>query len=251
MTTPTNAPAVELEDVSKHFYHYAHRSDSMQEAVLRLVRGLPVHERRSEFHLHQVSLTIAPGESVGIIGGNGSGKSSLLRLMAGIYPPTTGRVVTRGRVVPVIELGATFQPDLTGIENLELYGVALGVPRAEVLSRAAEYLAFAEVEDHRDVPLKYYSSGMRTRLAFAIAVKSRPDILLLDEVLAVGDERFRARCLATVRTFHQQGGTLVLASHDLDGLPQVVDRCLWIERGALRADGDAAGIIRSYREQSN
>jgi ABC-type polysaccharide/polyol phosphate transport system ATPase subunit len=241
------APAVTLRGVSKRFYFYAHRTSSLREWFIRRVLRRPLHSRRAEFTLRDLSVTIERGESVALIGSNGSGKSTALRLIAGIYRPSRGIIETTGRITAVIELGAGFHPELTGAENIALYAAVLGLPRRELASRYDEIVEFAGISDVLDTPLKYYSSGMEARLAFSIAVCLRPDILLLDEVLAVGDQAFRDRCLARLATYHAEGGTLILVSHELEQLRGLCTRAVWLERGSLAMDGPIDLVLEAYR----
>lgn len=241
--------AIECRKVVKHFYHYEHRTTTLQEFFMRSVMRKPLHVRTPHFHLEGLDVAIARGESVAFIGHNGSGKSTALRLIAGIYPPTEGVVRTTGRLVAVIELGATFQPELTGIENAELYAAALGMSRRESVTRLPEIIAFAGIDDFADVPLKYYSSGMRSRLAFAIAICTDPDTLLLDEVLAVGDAEFRNRCYERLTAFRQAGGTLVVVSHDPESVRAMCDRGIWLDQGAVRLDGPIDEVLAAYERQ--
>ncbi len=240
-------PVIVLRDASKQFYHYLHRPASLQEAVLRLVGRNRTPRPAPHFDLRPLSLEVERGQAVAIIGGNGSGKSTMLRLMAGVYPPSSGTVMVSGRVVPVLELGAAFQSELTGFENAELYATTLGLPRRILLQRLPSILAFAGTEEFVDVPLKYYSSGMRSRLAFAIATHVDGDTLLLDEVLAVGDEDFRVKCLARLATHRAEGGTLVVVSHDLETVRDLCTRGLWVDHGTVRADGPIADVLDAYQ----
>lgn len=239
-------PAIEFVNVVKRFYHYEHRTTTLQEFFARLVRRQSIHIRSSKFHLAGVSLRIMPGDSVGLIGANGSGKSTMLRLMAGIYPPTEGEVTCRGRLVAIIELGSTFQPTLTGVENIRLYAAVLGFARHEIDERIEEILEFSGMSEFRDVPMKYYSTGMRSRLAFAIASSADPDVLLLDEILAVGDGEFRYQCYARVYDFRANGGTLVLASHDMTAVRDLCQRAVWLEHGRVRAIGPVDEVTAAY-----
>ena len=240
-------PAVEFRGVSKRFYYYGHRASTLREWFIRRVLRQPLHAGRTEFTLGRLDFTIERGESVGLIGGNGSGKSTILRLIAGIYQPTEGTVGIGGRVGAVIELGAGFHPELTGAENVALYGAVLGLSRRELAARYDDIVEFAGLRDKLDMPLKYYSSGMTTRLAFAVAVCLEPDALLLDEALAVGDQAFRARCLERLLAFRARGGTLVLVSHELDQLRQVCSRVIWLERGVVQCDGPVEEVLAVYR----
>lgn len=238
--------AIDLRNVVKRFYHYEHRTTTMQEFFARFLTRKSIHVRTAKFHLAGITLRIDPGESVALLGANGSGKSTLLRMMAGIYPPTTGEIVRRGRMVAIIELGSTFQPTLTGEENVRLYAAALGFTRAETEERLGQILDFAGLMEFRDVPLKYYSSGMQSRLAFSIASSAEPDVLLLDEILSVGDGEFRARCYARIHRFQAKGGTLVLASHDLDVIRDMCRRAVWLHHGEVRAIGGVQEVTAAY-----
>ena len=171
----------------------------------------------------------------------------MLRLIAGIYRPTAGTVETSGRITAVIELGAGFHPELTGAENIALYAAVLGLTRKELAERYDEIVEFAAIPDLPDTPLKYYSSGMEARLAFSVAVCLQPDILLLDEVLAVGDQAFRERCLERLRQYHARGGTLILVSHELEQLRALCTRGVWLEEGRIVMDGAIDAVLARYR----
>jgi ABC-type polysaccharide/polyol phosphate transport system ATPase subunit len=244
------APVIECRGVVKRFYAYEHRTTTLQELVRRVILRQPIHVRTPQFHLDGFDVSIAAGESVALIGANGSGKSTALRLIAGVYPPTQGVVRTTGRLVAVIELGATFQPDLTGLENLHLYASALGLSRRSVHARLAEMVAFSGVESFIDVPLKYYSSGMRARLAFTIALYAEPDTLLLDEVLAVGDAEFKAKCLDRLQRFRDAGGTMVMVSHDMDSVRRMCTRAIWLDHGRVRMSGPVDLVVSAYETAS-
>jgi ABC-2 type transport system ATP-binding protein len=241
-------PALELIAVEKRFYHYEHRTTTLQEFFTRTLRREAIHVRSSKYHLADVSFQVEPGESLALIGANGSGKSTLLRLMAGIYPPTSGRIIRNGRMVAVIELGSTFQPTLTGVENVRLYAAALGISKRELEWQLDHILDFAGVTEFADVPMKYYSSGMRSRLAFSVATSARPDILLLDEILAVGDAQFAIQCYERLREFQSAGGTIVLASHDLGASRDLCQRALWLEHGRPRMIGRVEDVSQAYTE---
>ena len=203
--------------------------------------------RRAAFTLRDVDLEVSQGESVALLGRNGSGKSTVLRLIAGIYQPTSGTIETSGRITAVIELGAGFHPELTGAENIALYAAVLGLTRKELAERYDEIVEFAAMPDFLDTPLKYYSSGMEARLAFSVAVCLQPDILLLDEVLAVGDQAFRERCLERLRQYHARGGTLILVSHELDQVRELCTRGVWLEEGEIVMDGAIDAVLAAYR----
>jgi len=207
--------------------------------------------RHPRFSLSGFDLRIAPGEGVALLGPNGSGKSTVLRLLAGIYAPTSGTIEVRGRVGTVIELGAGFHPELTGAENVHLYGAMLGLSRRELASRYDQILDFAGLGDFIAMPVKYYSSGMQARLAFAVAVCVDPAILLLDEVLAVGDQAFRERCMERLRRFREGGGTLVAVSHDPEGIEEICERAVWLESGAVRMEGPLREVAAAYSENAH
>lgn len=247
MTAPaTGEPVIVCRDVVKRFYVYEHRTTTLQEFFRRLILRQPIHVRSPLFRLEGFNLEVQRGESVGLIGANGSGKSTALRLIAGVYAPTEGTIVTRGRTVAVIELGATFQPELTGDENLWLYATALGLTAPQIEARAAAMYAFAGVGEFAGVPLKYYSSGMRVRLAASIALHADPEILLLDEALAVGDAEFGRRCIDRLRAFRAEGGTMVVVSHDLDSLGVLCTRGVWLEHGRVCMTGPIAEVTAAY-----
>jgi ABC-type polysaccharide/polyol phosphate transport system ATPase subunit len=236
--------AIEVENMSKIF-RVLHREVTMKSEVMNLLRfRLP---RREEFvALRDISFTVPTGQTVGVIGRNGSGKSTLLALMARIYRPTTGCIRVRGRVATLLELGAGFSGEFTGVENVFLNGVILGVPRDQLEKQLPSIVEFAELEEFIDTPVKHYSSGMVTRLGFAIAVHVQPDVLLVDEVLAVGDYRFQEKCYAKIEEFKQRGATIFFVSHDMRAIQRVSDRVLWIDQHVLRADGAAQEVIAQY-----
>lgn len=238
-------PSVEFDRVSKRFAIYRERARSFQDLFIhRFRRG-----RASEefWALRDVSFVAEPGAAIGIIGTNGSGKSTLLKLATRILRPTTGRIGVRGRVSALLELGAGFHPELSGRENVFLNGSILGLPRQEVAARFDAIVRFAELERFIDIPVKHYSSGMYARLGFAVAIHVDPDVLLMDEVLAVGDEAFHARCLEAITRLHRVGKTLLLVSHDLDAICQVCTEVIWLDGGRVRARGDPVTVAREYR----
>ncbi len=200
--------------------------------------------------LDSVTFTIERGEKVGIIGDNGSGKSTLLKVISGILQLTTGSVSVHGRIAPLIELGAGFDPDLSLHENVVYYGVLLGFTKGQMLERAERILDFAELSDRANEPLKALSSGMNARLAFAVATDEHPDILLLDEVLAVGDQNFRGKSSARLQTLWTEHSTIVVVSHDLAFVHTQCNRVIWLRHGRVVADGDPAIIIPEYQQAS-
>ena len=234
--------------VHKQFVLERDRPRSFQELVLgRARRGVRDQSPRESFWaLSDVSFDIGAGESVALLGNNGSGKSTCLRLMTRILTPTRGQVEIEGRISALLELGAGFHPELSGRDNIYLNGALMGLSRRDIESRMDEIVAFSELERFIDVQLKFYSSGMAMRLGFAIAVSVDAEILLIDEVLAVGDQAFQAKCLERIREIMAQGATIVLVTHDLNVARQLCSRALWLDRGHLLADGPSGQVVDAY-----
>lgn len=201
--------------------------------------------------LDQIDLVVEAGEKVGIIGANGSGKSTLLKLICNILEPTSGRIWVRGSIAPLIELGAGFDAEISVIDNITLYGVMLGFSEREMRRRTRSILDFAELQDYASVPVKALSSGMVARLGFAIATDIQPDILILDEVLSVGDESFKNKCQQRIEQFWQANATILLVSHDLNFLQKSCERVIWLERGKIKMAGAADEIVQAYIESVN
>ncbi len=237
-----NMDAIVVRELHKKF-KLVHESRSTLKSLL-----LSFSTRRPEDvgALKGISFSVAPGETVAVIGRNGSGKSTLLGLMARVYRPTSGTVTMNGRVSCLLELGAGFHPELTGIENIYLNGSILGMSRKDIANRFDEIVAFAELEQFIDAPIRTYSSGMVMRLGFSIAIQVDPDILLVDEVLAVGDERFQRKCYEKVRELQKAGRTIVFVSHDLVAVREVASRAIWLDSGVIRADGDVETVLAAY-----
>lgn len=240
--------SVELEGVWKRFHADKSRAllrDKVQQLGQRMRGG---GGRGWRWVLRDVNLSIAPGEAVGLIGTNGSGKSTLLKILTQVMYPYAGRVDVRGRVGALIEVRAGIHPDLTGRENIYLYGTLLGLPRRQVAERFDDIVAFAELEQAVDRQVKFYSSGMQMRLGFAVAAFLEPDVLLVDEVLAVGDSAFQQKCLERMRTVLEQGTTLVLVTHDLSALEAATSRGIWLRDGQIAIDGPVRATIAEYRD---
>ncbi|MDQ7029882.1 MAG: ABC transporter ATP-binding protein, partial [Ardenticatenia bacterium] len=217
--------------------------------LLHLIRRHREHQEEF-WALRDVSLEISPGQTVGFIGPNGSGKSTALKLMAGILEPTAGTISVQGRLAALLELGAGFHPDLSGRENIYLNSALLGFSRAEIRHRFDEIVHFAELEPFIDMPVKHYSSGMYVRLGFAVAVHVNPDILLVDEVLAVGDAAFQRKCLERIYEMKRQGVTIVLVSHDLGTVERLCDTVVWFEKGKVRAIGRPTDVVMAYTNRT-
>lgn len=239
------AAAVEVERVSKSFKIYREKYTSAKERMIHF--GRVPHE--SFQALDDVTLNIEAGTTMGLLGHNGSGKSTLLKCMAGILQPTSGSVRTVGRLAALLELGAGFQADLTGRENVYLNASILGLKKGYVDKVFDEIVAFSELERFIDTPVKHYSSGMYIRLGFATAVNVDPEVLLVDEVLAVGDESFQRKCLDKVRTFQAEGRTIVVVTHAADLVRQMCDRAAALDHGKLVIEGDPNDVIREFRER--
>ena len=223
----------------------------MRDRFIRATSGRSPGSGAAEFAISDVSFSIRAGEAVAIVGDNGAGKSTLLRLMAGIYQPSTGRVSVSGRAASVLELGAGFHKELSGEDNLAMYAAALGLSRAEFDASVADMIAFADIGDVLHKPIKHYSTGMQARLALAVALCGIFDVILLDEALAVGDRLFREKVEACVVGYIADGGSVVLASHNLDFLHRVCVRALWLVRGRVAADGPVDEIVASYRNRNS
>jgi ABC-type polysaccharide/polyol phosphate transport system ATPase subunit len=198
--------------------------------------------------LKGVSFDIHKGECVSVIGKNGAGKSTLLALLARVYKPTSGTIEMRGRIAPLLELGAGFHPDLSGRENVFFNGIILGLTRKEIASRLDAIVDFSEVKQHIDAPVRTYSSGMLARLGFAVAVHVDADILLVDEVLSVGDLEFEEKCFNRINEFRDNGGTIFFVSHNLDAVRRVSDRCMWIRKGLIAMEGGALEVTEAYEK---
>jgi lipopolysaccharide transport system ATP-binding protein len=240
--------AILLEGVSKRFRKVKLRSGytTFKTALTHLFAN---NTPPTEFveALTDVNVTVGPGATLGIVGRNGSGKSTLVRVIAGIYKADRGRVVTRGRVSALIELGAGFHPDFSGRENIYVNGIILGLSKKEIRRRFDEIAHFAGIEDFIDAPVRTYSSGMYMRLGFSVAVHVDPDILLVDEVLAVGDEPFVQKCLKRMDDFKKQGKTIVLIGHDLSLVERWCNSALLLEEGRVTAQGLPADVVAAYR----
>jgi ABC-2 type transport system ATP-binding protein len=236
--------AVQVEAVSKRFRLYREKYQSVKERVLHAGRN-PYEDF---WALRDVSFEVAEGETVGVLGRNGSGKSTLLKCVSGILQPTGGRVVVRGTLAALLELGAGFQPELSGRENIYLNASLLGLSTKEVERRFDDIVAFAELEQFIDNQVKFYSSGMFVRLGFAVAVNVEPDVLVVDEVLAVGDENFQRKCLARIKEFQDQGRSILFVTHSADLVRQICDRAVVLSSGQLLGLGSAAEAIHLYHD---
>ncbi len=236
--------AIVAEGVSRRFRVYPQRNVTLKEAILRRR-----HLRREEiWALRDVSLAVEPGEAVGVIGRNGSGKTTLLRLIGGIFAPTSGRLEVAGDVGSLLGLGAGFHPDFTGRENVYMNGAIHGLKRSYVTERLQEIASFAELDEFFDVPVRTYSSGMYMRLGFAVATHLDPDILLLDEVFAVGDEAFQRKCFGKILELRERGRTIVFVSHAAPAVERVCERAILLTGGRVVHDGSSRDVIKHYQQ---
>jgi ABC-type polysaccharide/polyol phosphate transport system ATPase subunit len=240
------APAILLTDVVQRFRLIQDRPDTLREAFTKLFRQREKHQVFEA--LKGISFAIGKGEVVGIVGRNGSGKSTILKVIAGIYKPTSGTVQTDGQIAAMIELGAGFHPELTGRENIMISGLLLGYSRRDMQRLENRIMEFAELGEFIDSPVKQYSSGMYMRLAFAVTTEVDPDILLVDEILAVGDAPFQQKCLDRMQQFRQAGKTIVFVSHDAQITRHFCDRVLLIQAGRLIDDGPPGQVLSHYEE---
>jgi len=235
---------IHLEDVSVYYRVPGEQLSGLKEFTIRWV------QRRLQYRqflaLKDISLDIQPGEIFGVVGRNGAGKSTLLKVMARVLKPSQGRVVVVGKTAPLLEIGAGFHPELTGRENIYLNGALLGYSRIEIASQFEEIVAFADTGEFIDAPIRAYSTGMVARLGFAIATSLRPDILLVDEVLSVGDIAFQEKCLARMNAFREQGTTIVLVSHALERVQAFCERAIWLDGGKIAAGGNAVEVVHQY-----
>ncbi|HEY6893944.1 MAG TPA: ABC transporter ATP-binding protein, partial [Rhodanobacteraceae bacterium] len=238
--------AIALERVSKSYRLWGRRSQfaTLKSALLK--RDLKLAPESSVLALKALSFVVDRGEAFGIIGRNGSGKSTLLKVISGILKPSSGAVRVNGRVAALIELGAGFHPEITGRENIVINGIMLGLSKKEIEQRFDKIVDFSGIGEFIDQPVKTYSSGMYVRLGFAVAVHVDPEILLIDEVLAVGDEEFSQKCIAKIQEMKYRGVTLVFVTHQLDQVRNLCDRALWLDHGAAAAIGDPARVVDDY-----
>ncbi len=238
--------AIEVNDVSMHFNLMVERVDSIKEYVIKLIKGKLLY---NDFvALSHVSFDVKKGEVVGLVGLNGAGKSTLLKIIAGVLKPTEGKVITKGTIAPLIEVGAGFDPELTARENVYLNGAILGHDRKFMDSKFDEIIDFAELRNFVDVPVKNFSSGMYARLGFAIATMVQPDILIVDEVLSVGDYKFQEKCEDRIQAMLNTGVTVVLVSHDIDMIKKLCTKVVWLEHGNIKEIGQTLNICDKYEK---
>jgi teichoic acid transport system ATP-binding protein len=239
-------PRIRVEDVSLTYRTSLERSPTLKSTVLKLGRRERVI--REVEALKHVSFTVPHGQVLGVVGANGAGKSTLMRVMSGILPPTRGRVEVEGRVSTLLALGVGFNRKLTGRENVVLGGLAAGLSREELAEKYEQIVAFAELEDFMDMPMRTYSSGMYGRLGFSVAVNMDPDILIIDEALSVGDARFRKKSFRRMRELCEQDRTVVLVSHALGTIERLCDQAIWMDHGVLRMWDEPEAVVSAYTD---
>jgi ABC-type polysaccharide/polyol phosphate transport system ATPase subunit len=236
-------PSLRFDGVTKTFVHHTGPM-LLRERLIEMMRP----SRRPRFEaLKDVSFELAPGESLGLIGANGAGKSTILNLATGLCLPDRGSITVNGRVTALLELGAGFHPDLTGAENVRVNAAMMGMTRRQSAERFETIVEFSGVREFINEPLRVYSSGMMVRLAFSVAVAADPEVLLIDEVIGVGDQVFYAKCLEKIRSFQNDGKTIILASHSTELVAMLCQRALWIDRGQIVQQGTATDVVAAYR----
>ncbi|MGA8045848.1 MAG: ABC transporter ATP-binding protein [Dermatophilaceae bacterium] len=237
-------PAVKVENVSVTYRTTFERTPTFKQAIVRFGRG----ERavREVHALKDVSFTVEDGTSLGIVGANGAGKSTLIRTIGGILPPTTGRIEVHGRISALLALGVGFNPNLSGRENVILGGLANGLTRRQVDERAEEIADFAGLDDFMDLPIRTYSSGMRSKLAFAVSVHMDPDILMIDEALSAGDAAFKKKAAAKMKELMESARAMFLVSHALGSVKELCNHAIWLDKGRLMMEGDPGEVIKAY-----
>jgi ABC-type polysaccharide/polyol phosphate transport system ATPase subunit len=237
--------AIKVQNVTQRFRVIHERPDTLREAFARFFRG---ESKSYDFEaVSDVSFEVQKGQMVAIIGRNGSGKSTLLKIIAGVYRPLSGRAEVQGTIAPLLELGAGFHHELTGRENILLNGLLLGYSKREMRQREQNIIDFAEIGDFVDAPVKQYSSGMYMRLAFAVATEVNPDILLIDEILAVGDFAFKQKCFDRLQHFRESGKTILFVTHSMEQVAQYCDRAILLQNGRKIADGQPEPVIEKFK----
>jgi len=239
--------AIEFKAVTKSYPLYHHIGSGIKELIFNPKRALTLLSGRSYLAIEDINFTVNKGESVALIGRNGAGKSTSLGLVAGVIKPTSGSVTTKGRVASMLELGGGFHPELTGRENIRLNATLLGLRRKQLNERIEKIIDFSELGEFIDEPIRVYSSGMLAKLGFSVITQVDPDVLIIDEVLAVGDYAFQKKCIETINAFKKRGVTILFVSHNLTDIEKICDRVIWIENHRLKASGKANEILEHYR----
>lgn len=247
MSLPSTT-AIHLDNVAVRYRVPMERISSFKEFAIKKLKGLV--DYREHWALRDISLDIPKGQAVGILGANGAGKSTLLKLLARVLPPTTGRVLVRGRVAPLLELGAGFDTELTGHENILLNGVVLGFKKEVLLKRMQAIIDFSGLGDFIDAPVKTYSSGMVARLGFSIATDMPVDLLLLDEILSIGDAAFQEKSIKRIQAFRDRKATIIYVSHSLESIATLCDHAIWLDAGKIAHTGSPPEVIEAYLKKT-
>ena len=238
--------AIEFRNVSKAYPLYHHIGTGIKDLIFHPRRAMNLLRGRKYTAIENISFTVEKGEAVALIGRNGAGKSTSLGLVAGVIKPSSGSVITHGRIASMLELGGGFHPELTGRENIILNATLLGLRKKQVMQKLEGIIAFSELGDFIDEPIRVYSSGMLAKLGFSVISQTDPEILIIDEVMAVGDIAFQNKCLETIREFKQRGVTILFVSHNMMDVGKICDKVIWIENHRLQAVGKADDIISQY-----
>ncbi len=242
---------IKLDNVGVRYILQKERPRTLQEYFISLFKGGNHRKTTEEFWaLRGINLTVRRGEALGIIGHNGAGKSTLLKVISGVIPPAEGKVEVRGNISPIIDIGAGFAPDLTGLENIYLGASVLGMSRREIQKRIPKILEFSELGEFINAPIRSYSTGMVARLGFSIAVEVDPDILIIDEVLAVGDQQFKRKCLKRISEFKERGVTILFVSHNITDVARLCDNILWLRQGRIHRYGEAREVAQEFFRQT-
>ena len=242
-----NEYSIIVKDVSKSFNVYLDKSNSLKENVVSLLKR---NRKEKRMVLNDIDLKIKPGEVVALIGVNGSGKSTLLKLMTKIIYPNTGRIITNGKLTSLLELGAGFHPDFSGRENIYFNASIFGLTKSEIDKRIDKIIEFSELENFIDNPVRTYSSGMYMRLAFSVAINVDADILLVDEILAVGDQHFQEKCIAKMIELREEGKTMVFVTHSMGIVKKLCTRAVWLSNGKIKMDGDVEKVAEEYLKET-
>jgi lipopolysaccharide transport system ATP-binding protein len=243
--------AITFKHVTKRFPLYHHVRGGVKTFLLNLPKSLrALSSSNSLLALHDVSFALDRGEVLGVVGRNGAGKSTTLGLAAGVIAPTSGTVEVNGRVSPMLELGGGFHPDLTGRENILLNGVLLGLSRRQVRQKVEDIIEFSELSSFIDEPIRIYSSGMLAKLGFSVVSQLDPEILIIDEVLAVGDGPFQSKCLSVMEEFKRNGVSMLFVSHNMGDIQRICDRAIWIDNRTIRKDGPVPDVLEEYQMRS-
>ncbi|EPM0602853.1 ABC transporter ATP-binding protein [Klebsiella pneumoniae] len=239
-------PVIEFCNVTKEYPLYHHIGSGIKDLLFHPRRAISLLKGRKYLSIEDISFQVNKGESVALIGRNGAGKSTSLGLVAGVLKPSKGEVKVKGRVASMLELGGGFHPELTGRENIKLNATLLGLRRKEVNKRLEDIIAFSELGDFIDEPIRVYSSGMLAKLGFSVISQVDPDVLIIDEVLAVGDIAFQRKCMKTINAFKARGVTILFVSHNMEDVKKICDKVIWVENHRLKAMGDADPIVEQY-----